>query len=165
MTIINIDAHLDTRTDNLPHSGTPFRQASQMWTQGRFRLFQVGIHDYANAKSNYEKLPNGQMKVFNENDWGVVAGKIEKLINTEDEIIVLSLDADALSASIMEGVSAVNPNGLTLKFMQSCLKSYQNWMEGKKQYFGIYEYNPVYDNLSQKGAKAIASLVHQYFSK
>jgi formiminoglutamase len=164
ISIINIDAHLDTRTDDQPHSGTPFRQASKIWTHGRFRLFQVGIHDYANAHSNFEKLPQGEMNIFNDDDWSMVAGHIENQIDPEDEVLVLSLDADALSASIMEGVSAVNPNGLSLKFMNDCLQSYLEWTEGKKQYFGIYEYNPVYDNLSQKGARSIASLMHQYFS-
>ena len=165
ITVINLDAHLDTRTDHVNHSGTPFRQASKIWTHGRFRLLQVGIHDYANANSNYEKLPNGEMKIYSDDDWTMVAGHIENQIDPDDETIVLSLDADALSASFMEGVSAVNPNGLSLKFVSDCLQSYRGWTQEKKQIFGIYEYNPVYDNLSHKGARALSSLMHQFFGE
>ncbi len=165
ITIINLDAHLDTRTDAINHSGTPFRQASKIWTHGRFKLLQVGIHDYANAHSNYEKLPNGEMKIYNDDDWNMVSGHIENQIDPDDETIILSLDADALNASFMEGVSAVNPNGLSLKFVSDCMHSYREWTREKNQFFGIYEYNPVYDNLSQKGARALASLMNQFFSE
>lgn len=165
ITIINLDAHLDTRTDDQPHSGTPFRQASQLWAHGRFKLLQVGIHEYANAHSNYEKLPHGEMKIFNDDDWPMVQGHIENQIDPDDEVIVLSLDADALSSSFMEGVSAVNPNGLSQKFVTDCISSYLEWTKEKHQYFGIYEYNPVYDNLSQKGARSLASFMHQFFSE
>ncbi|MBY0414561.1 MAG: arginase family protein, partial [Bdellovibrionales bacterium] len=48
--VINIDAHLDTRVDEFHNSGTPFRQFA-MEFEGHFELVQLGIHDFANAKS------------------------------------------------------------------------------------------------------------------
>ena len=33
--------------------------------------------------------------------------------------------------------------------------------ELKCQHFGIFEYNPLYDNLSQKGARTLAALIYQ----
>ncbi|MCO4792295.1 MAG: arginase family protein [Bacteriovoracaceae bacterium] len=164
ITIINVDAHLDTRTDDFNHSGTPFRQASKVWDHGNFKLIQVGIHEFSNTVSTYDKLPHGEMKIFPETDWGLLEGHIENLIDPQNEIILLSLDSDALSSSFMEAVSAVNPNGLSLEFMSDVISSYLKWTKGRHQYFGIYEYNPIYDNLSQKGAKALASLIHQFIS-
>lgn len=102
------------------------------------------------------------MKIYSENEWNLLEGHIENLIDPSNELIILSLDSDALCSSFMEGVSAVNPNGLSLNFMQEAIQSYLKWTEGKRQVFGIYEYNPVYDNTSQKGAKALGALIHQF---
>ena len=58
LTVINIDAHLDTRTDPFFHSGTPFRQVANEF-QGKFNLIQIGIHDFANTKSTMSPLQKG----------------------------------------------------------------------------------------------------------
>jgi formiminoglutamase len=59
----------------------------------------------------------------------------------------------------MEGVSAVNHQGISSREVQKILETVLNSKKGKK-YFGFYEYNPLYDNLSQKGARFIASLIY-----
>ena len=50
--IINIDAHLDTRTDTLHHSGTPFRQFSE-GASSTFEILQLGVRKETNNKKNY----------------------------------------------------------------------------------------------------------------
>lgn len=151
--IINFDAHLDTRVDSQFHSGTPFRQFSQTATRP-FQLWQVGIHDYANPQANFEALtPQGQMQVLSlEQCLAKLAPALGEQVH-----VVLSLDADGLDCSVMEAVSAVNPSGLMPQAIEQTLEI----LRGSKSEFtfGIYEYNPLYDNLSAKGARVLASLM------
>jgi formiminoglutamase len=79
----------------------------------------------------------------------------------ENILPILSLDADALNAAYMEGVSAVNPRGLSLEVVSDIFDFYFK-LDTEKKYCGIYEYNPLYDNLSAKGARILASLIYPY---
>ena len=153
--VINIDAHLDTRAEPLCHSGTPFRQFADVY-EGRFRLTQLGIHPFANEPSSYENM-SAEMVVFSSQD---VAKAEEKISFREDEVTLLSLDCDAIAAESMEAVSAVNPAGLSLDWVRKIFDLYRLRVQGRKIY-GIYEYNPLYDNLSQKGARVLASLIYK----
>lgn len=165
--VVNIDAHLDTRVDPIFHSGTPFRQFANE-TKKEFKLIQLGIHDFANAKSNYDVLKNGNMEVYEQDlirEWtNNFTEPIEKYLdalveNYQDHTFVLSLDCDALASDIMDAVSAVNHRGLPAHTVNQIFA----WYKKRNQdihYYGIYEYNPVYDNLSQKGARYLAALIH-----
>lgn len=168
ITVLNIDAHLDTRTDSLFHSGTPFRQFSDNCSCD-FRLIQLGIHSYANSESTFKDLENGTMDVITKDDIARATNNftinIKDYLNevisiNSDELVILSLDCDAIKADIMEGVSAVNHDGLPLSTVQEIFEFYRGLKDQPHQYFGIYEYNPVYDNLSQKGSRALASLLY-----
>ncbi|MDO9183301.1 MAG: arginase family protein [Bacteriovorax sp.] len=166
MVIINLDAHLDTRTDQAPNSGTPFRQIAADF-KGELEIIQLGIHDFANSISTMSNLPNGKEVVatyedvrFGTKDFCETEKFLKRLIPyQEDTVYVFSLDADVLDAGIMEGVSAVNHRGLPYDFVEDVLL--YSIDELKCQHFGIFEYNPVYDNLSQKGARTIAALIYQ----
>lgn len=166
--VINIDAHLDTRIDELSHSGTPFRQFSNEF-DGDFILYQLGIHKFANTKENYSELKNGKMKVYStlqiqkesSNFMNMNSFLEKEILIPDDHICILSLDCDALDSTTMEAVSAVNHDGLSLK----CVRSIFSWyfsLRQEKKYIGIYEYNPLFDNLSNKGARAIASLIEPF---
>lgn len=163
--VINIDAHTDTRTDELPHSGTPFRQFARQ-SKRAFKLVQVGIHQFANPLENF----NGEIKnvMFATSPHQYKRDIVELVESSPDEMIwVLSLDADALSSSIMEGVSAVNPDGLPPEQVKEIFKIYQEMTQKRGQktaVYGIYEYNPVLDNLSQKGARFLSSLLYHLLS-
>lgn len=166
LVVINIDAHLDTRTDEAPNSGTPFRQLARDF-DGDLEIVQVGIHDFANSISTMSNLPNGKETVANYEDvrFGsknfTESEKFFKRLLPHDEnaLYFFSLDADALDAGIMEGVSAVNHRGLPYDFVEDLLIYAID--ELRCRHFGFYEYNPVYDNLSQKGARALAALIYQ----
>ena len=161
ISIINIDAHLDTRNDHLAHSGTPFRQFLTEHPQST--LYQFGIHNYTNVSSNSDDLSQ-QMQIITVEAINSMTSEqfIKKLdqilVPTQDTIYVLSLDADALSASIMEAVSAVNHQGLSLTTVKIIFNKIKA-LQPTQQYLGIYEYNPIYDNLSQKGARALTDLI------
>lgn len=166
ITVINIDAHMDTRQDLLPHSGTPFRQYDRDG-KSELHLIQFGIHPFANSKSTVEPLKNGKMtslffkdiRTITHNFTKPMAVVLEDLNIDKDSQIVLSLDTDALASSIMEGVSAVNHDGFTLAHIKEIYDYFRK--QNGKIITGIYEYNPVYDNLSAKGARALASLIYE----
>ena len=156
--VINIDAHLDTRSDPIVHSGTPFRQFAELY-KGRFRLTQMGIHPFSNHPSSHEQL-SAEMAVFSPEELSGSGEDLKKKISFDkDELTLLSLDCDALASESMEAVSAVNPAGLSFRCVREIFNCYRNF-EQKKKVYGIYEYNPLFDNLSQKGAKALASLIY-----
>jgi formiminoglutamase len=166
LVVINLDAHLDTRTDSDPNSGTPFRQIAAQF-DGELEIIQLGIHDFANSISTMSNLPKGSEVVatyedvrFGTKDFTETDKFLKRLIPFQkDTTYVFSLDADVLHAGVMEGVSAVNHRGLPYDFVEDVLL--YSIDELKCQHFGIFEYNPVYDNLSQKGARTLASLIYQ----
>lgn len=166
MVVINLDAHLDTRTDSEPNSGTPFRQIASSFL-GDLEIVQLGIHEFANSITTMSNLEKAREVVatyedvrFGTKDFTATDKFLKRVIPFQKETLyVFSLDADAIDAGIMEGVSAVNHRGLPYDFVEDVLLYAID--ELHCQHFGIFEYNPVYDNLSQKGARALASLIYQ----
>ena len=165
ITVVNIDAHLDTRVDTIAHSGTPFRQFSEE-VKDEFNLIQLGIHQFSNAEGNYQKLKKGNMRIISSSELEKASsgGYISKLLTDylplqSDALTILSLDCDGLSCSYMEGVSAVNPFGLSMQTISDIFTIYKNSIK-HPPIVGIYEYNPLYDNLSQKGARTISALLY-----
>lgn len=159
--ILNIDAHCDTRVDTIAHSGTPFRQFDQV-AMSSFALHQLAIHPYSNAKATLKSLNKGRMDITYTSDLKKHASLTQwaskHLKFDGDEFFILSLDCDAINASQMQAVSSVNPNGVFVEDLLELIKM----LKEKIHAFGIYEYNPVYDDLSQKGAKAIAAMIYEY---
>lgn len=164
--VINIDAHLDTRIDTFSNSGTPFRQFANEF-EGQFELIQLGIHDFANSKTTMSDLGKTKEVVATYDDLKHLTNNFtnnrklfERMIPYDHEALYLfSLDADALDAGVMEGVSAVNHRGLPYHFVEELLIYALDVLRTK--HYGFYEYNPVYDNLSQKGARTLASLIYK----
>lgn len=168
LVIINIDAHLDTRPDTIHHSGTPFRQLLNEGGKD-LTLLQLGIHNFANGKPNYENLP--QMEVI---PWSlktsphdIKATLKEKLkVHADKEAtLVLSVDCDGLDASYMPAVSAPNHSGLSqeqfLAILEACS---EYWSQSSRpQVLGLYEFNPIYDNLAQAAARFMAQVMYRFF--
>lgn len=165
--ILNVDAHLDTRQDKHAHSGTPFRQFMNE-AQCDFQILQTGIHHFANSKSTQDKLHSNMIvQTYNElvtetKNFSMPSTIIENFIKEPCDFFVLSLDADAIEGSLMEAVSAVNGLGIPLNFVHQIVQKVAALKSPTA--FGVYEYNPLYDNLSCKGAKALTSLMYQYLS-
>ena len=157
--VINIDAHLDTRTDSIHHSGTPFRQIFNDANKHKksFFLSQIGIHAYCNQEDNFSNFDN-RMQIIKMKDQ-----RLSKKLIKQDYLTILSLDVDGLDSSFMEATSAVNHNGISKNDMNTLLDIY-NSINQKLKVFGIYEYNPIYENLSNRGAKFISSLMYKFLS-
>jgi formiminoglutamase len=158
--ILNIDAHLDTRNDQQKHSGTPFRQI--LSERKDITLTQIGIHDFANPKTNYE-LPMTILGVEETYSFVDLHGmqKLFELGNTRKAPLLISLDADALEAACMPAVSAPNHCGLSAAFVTKLFSAYKDHQQEKK-YVGIYEYNPLFDSLGAQGARYLASLLYPF---
>lgn len=161
--IVNIDAHLDTRDDSLAHSGTPFRQLLQQ--AENCHLYQIGIHPYANPQSNYEGLSPKMSIIHGQEmakDYHNFSNQIETFlpVSATGEIWLLSVDLDGLHSSFMEAVSAVNHNGLDLHQLKIIINTIKQ--RDTNPYLGLYEYNPIFDNLSQKGVRAITDLLIEW---
>ncbi len=158
---LNIDAHCDTRTDQVHHSGTPFRQASELLGD-KLELWQIGVHNYANTVSTMSPLKKTQSTNFSapltNSTLQVIKEKLNNM-DTSETALVFSLDADALASDVMEGVSAVNHAGLTQEQVTLLLEMVMS--KNCPTFYGMYEYNPLYDNLSQKGARYLASLIYK----
>ena len=64
----------------------------------------------------------------------------------------------------MPAVSAVNPWGISLNQLLEILAATKEILTEKKAancYWGIYEFNPVFDNTSAVGAKTLATFLYQ----
>lgn len=157
--VINLDAHCDTRKDKNPHSGNPFRLFGENY-EGEFKLIEVGLHHYSNSSSTQEPLKKGQMSLLFKDDPTAIV-KLKNVLASLDQswILVFSVDCDGLDVSIMEAVSAPNPNGFTYLQVMEIMENLS--LSAAKKYFGFYEYNPLYDSLSSKGARVVASLIYE----
>ena len=163
--IINIDAHLDTRSDELPHSGTPFRQLYKDFGS-KMTLTQVGIHDYANVAANYEGMDQMNILTMEEiTDSRSLKSWLDKVLCMDMGPLILSLDCDGLDGSIMPAVSAANHHGLDKFQMNMILEaSIKYWSKYQHpRIFGVYEYNPLFDDLHTTSGRYLASLIHKVY--
>jgi formiminoglutamase len=165
--IINLDAHCDTRIDDKSHSGTPFRDYDLKGNK-EFFLYQIGIHNFANSKETLSTLSRGKMFIdhyqinFSADHFAQVLNSESPFEINSETLIYLSLDCDALHSSIMPAVSAVNHHGLSLNFVIDLIQYLKQ--QNLKTIFGIYEYNPLFDDNAASSARAVSYLIHSYLS-
>lgn len=167
--ILNIDAHCDTRIDDFHHSGTPFRNFTDE-SKKNINLKQIGIHKFANSKSTLAPIKSGKEEHYYLPDLRVESDNFSNVHDSffqdlgfeldDDTFVYLSLDCDAIESSVMEAVSAVNHDGLPLRYIELLINHIKNF--NCPMAFGLYEYNPIFDNLSQKGARALCSLIYKW---
>lgn len=174
--VLNVDAHLDARTDQLAHSGTPFRQMDGLKSKAKISLVQYGIHDFANSLSTRSPLKSGkvvltyddilqQTRSFRQSPQALLKKVLPKKVSKKMAAI-LSVDCDGLEASGMEGVSAVNPQGLPLIHVQEVAQIFKkHFAAAGLSALGLYEYNPLYDSLNARGAKWISAQAHDWLFK
>lgn len=167
ITVINLDAHLDTRADEIKHSGTPFRQLKDKY-KDKLELIQVGIHDFANVDENYEQISmkvttvNQLKKLTNNfNDNKTFIQELLRELDTSKTQVVLSLDIDAIDSTQMKAVSAVNHDGLLMSFINEFFSAYKD-LEQRDNIIGLYEYNPLYDDISCSGARLISASLYNF---
>lgn len=161
--VINIDAHADTRADLYAHSGTPFRQFAQDY-QGNFKLFQIGLHPWANSLSTLEPVTGMSILWSSElSDEKRVKDFFKKITQEidHDSKVIFSLDADAMGGEIIPGVSAVNGQGLSLSQLKIFWAEYYSLSLPHSPILGIYELNPVYDTVSSLSMRTMGSFIFE----
>jgi formiminoglutamase len=164
LVIINIDAHCDTRIDTRHHSGTPFRNFDEV-SHKPFFLYQYGIHLESNNKDTMGELKKGKMYVSPkqtnpQNVMNEIKTQCPFKITNKTKVLI-SIDCDGFNASFMSAVSAVNLNGIELDHFLELLKLIKEF-ECQSIDLGIYEYNPLFEDLSLKGAKSITKIIIEY---
>jgi formiminoglutamase len=175
--VVNIDPHFDARKDEFLHSGSPFYRFCQdsKIDSGRLNLVQLGIHPYANSMDTYTSINSEMIHVIEfdqaqkslrtETEFETLKSKLRSCIqgNSKDTVLIISLDCDVIDGSQMQGVSAVNHCGFDLWSVQRLILWMQKEYSHMKNILGIFEYNPLFDNLSSHGARGIAHLLYHYF--
>ena len=162
--VLNVDAHADTRSDADPHSGNPFRLFDSLH-KIEFKLYQIGLHAFANSSSTLDPMAHSEMKIIwrdeiNEVKLQNLFKEIEQEI-TEQTAVVFSLDADALAGQEVPGVSAVNPQGLSVNELKIIWKKYSELKFNHPFILGLYETNPVYDSVSMLSMRVLSSFLYQ----
>jgi formiminoglutamase len=172
--ILNIDAHCDTRIDDRHHSGTPFRDYDNDGSLP-YHLVQFGIQEHSNSKTTMSPITRGsEEKIFIEQlkDNGHQFSTLPKdlfgncpfLISKEHTAFVFSLDCDGIDGADMAAVSCVNPHGVPINFLRLLLENSLSENFGTF-FFGIYEFNPLFDELTNRASKTIATLINQALRK
>lgn len=169
--ILNIDPHLDTRTDEWANSGTPFRNLDSALASfpHQVTLVQLGTHLFANGETNYAPLKKINQiicemtsirKSSELSDF--VKTHLSGQIESHDEII-LSFDVDAIKASEMPAVSAPNHYGFSMEEMHQLIEYLKSAGKNKFQTLGMYEYNPLFDDLAGSSGRMLAALIYLQF--
>lgn len=167
--IINIDPHLDTRTDQWNNSGTPFRNIDQQAKNHQVKIYQWGTHLFANGEKNFSGLTHAQMEIqffdevkkecsnFYQNKYDQILKSIEDF---KPDFLLFSLDVDAIDGSWMKAVSAVNHKGFPPHAIEEL---YQTLLQTKIPIIatGIYEYNPMFDDLANSGGRILTSFLYE----
>ena len=123
--VINIDAHLDLRTDEPGNSGTPFNQMAK-WCAANNRPFlyqPVGIAAASNTLAllvKAKELGAGVVHDFDCHTGGQAYGRCDKFAQAADAIY-LSIDLDVLPGSVMPAVSSPAAGGVPLDAVESLI--------------------------------------------
>lgn len=132
VTIIQIDAHCDLRSDDSDYNSNPtpyahsavMRRASEMG----FPLVQVGIRTYHESEYKFFSNKKNNITVF---EWGHPAKKPEiadilKSIKTKN--IYITIDVDGFDPSVMPGTGTPVPGGLRwnygMKLLEQLIEKY-----------------------------------------
>ncbi|PMC69281.1 formimidoylglutamase [Corynebacterium aurimucosum] len=167
--IINLDAHFDLRTADVPTSGTPFKQISELVGREDFDYSVLGI-----------SRPNNTPVLFDEaSDLGVTVVLDEELLSmdraqlreTAERIcagakpIHLSIDLDVLPADQAPGVSAPAGLGVPLNTIRELALTIA--ATGRLALVDVVELNPQFDtdsHTAKLAARLIDDIVTAHFS-
>ncbi|WP_313813856.1 formimidoylglutamase [Glutamicibacter sp.] len=161
--ILNIDAHFDLRVANEATSGTGFSQIAQAETAaGRtFRYAAVGISEAANTKVLFDRATALGVQVLLDTNChlGNVDGVRRFVANFADSVdhLYLTIDLDALPASVAPGVSAPAGFGIAVEVVREVVVAAVE--SGKLRHADIAELNPKFD-IDQRTARTGARLIN-----
>ena len=138
---INVDAHLDVRP--IAGSGMPFRRAMQAGHLDGHHFVEWGLGLFANEPGHIEWARSKGARLVSVEE--VQAGASVSAVLRHalaPGAAVLSVDLDALDASVAPGVSALNPHGLATHHVVSMVREAAS---GGVVHLDLMELNPRYD--------------------
>jgi len=161
--ILNIDAHFDLRVAPEATSGTGFAQIAQAEQKaGRtFRYAAMGISEAANTKVLFDRAAELGVEVMLDTDCHLgniqaVRQFVEQFANSVDHLY-LTIDLDALPASVAPGVSAPAGFGIGVEVVREIVLAAER--SGKLRHADIAELNPKFD-IDQRTARTGARLIN-----
>ena len=157
--IINIDAHFDLRVADQPTSGTPFRQIADIAGKD-FNYTVFGISRPNNTRALFNEAEKLGVSYYTDDELASMtpaqaAGLIREVAAGVDTLH-LSIDLDALPASVAPGVSAPAAVGIDLALVRAMAIAAAE--TGKLALVDVVELNPRYD-VDERTARVAARLV------
>ncbi|MGO2053636.1 formimidoylglutamase [Glutamicibacter sp. 287] len=160
---LNIDAHFDLRVAQAATSGTGFAQiaAAEAAAGRQFRYAAVGISEASNTKLLFDRAQDLGVQVLLDTECHLgnldaVREFVTGFAGTVDHLY-LTIDLDALPASVAPGVSAPAGYGIGLEVVRAIVLAAA--ASGKLLHADIAELNPDFD-IDQRTARTGARLVH-----
>lgn len=159
--ILNIDAHFDLRAAPEPTSGTPFRQAAEAeLAAGRaLRYGVVGINRASNTAALFQAADEYGVDYLEDDQCGV--DQVRSFVQSwlvQVERVHLTIDLDALPASVAPGVSAPAGFGIGLDAVRAAVATV--CQSGKLGVVEIAELNPRFD-LDARTSRTAARLIDE----
>lgn len=157
--VLNVDAHFDLRTADRATSGTPFAQmaAAELGAGRPFAYSVAGISPANNTRVLFEAAERLGVRVLLDEDCSperAAAFAAEAAASVER--LHLSIDLDALPASVAPGVSALAGFGIALDAVRAVVRAVV--ASGKLGLLEVAELNPRFD-VDGRTARTAARLV------
>ncbi|MEM5986906.1 formimidoylglutamase [Corynebacterium hesseae] len=167
--IINLDAHFDLRTANVPTSGTPFKQISELVGREDFDYSVLGISRPNNTPVLFDEASAlGVTVVLDEEllsmDRAGLRATVERIC-TGAKPIHLSIDLDVLPAAQAPGVSAPAGLGVPVNIIRELALAIA--ATGRLALVDVVELNPTFDidaHTAKLAARLIDDIVTAHFS-
>lgn len=161
--ILNIDAHFDLRVAGEATSGTGFAQIAQAEANaGRpYRYAAMGISEAANTKVLFDRARELGVEVMLDTDCHL--GNLEQMRRFVADFaqsvdhLYLTIDLDALPASVAPGVSAPAGFGISVEVVREIVLAAVR--SGKLRHADVAELNPTFD-IDQRTARTGARLIN-----
>jgi len=156
--VINIDAHFDMRNEDIPSSGTMFKQILDKDNKAGYLC--LGIQELGNTKSLFKTADAYDCTYVYEDS--IADNHFQTTFQTIDDFaeaydyVMLTLCTDAITSSDAPGVSAPSPFGMEPKTVRTLIR----YISSKDNItsFDISEVNPTVDE-NEKTVRLAALLV------
>lgn len=158
---INIDPHLDVR--DTPGSGMAFRALIEDGSLDPSRFSTLGAGRFSNSRQHVEWLTSRGSHITMLDDLrGSPSGMLARAIDRwGDRPGFVSFDLDSLDASVAPGVSALNPDGLSVREAASMLHAAGAGPRVRQLH--LMELNSAFDE-QDRTARVAAHLVLQFLA-
>ena len=146
---INIDAHFDLRTyDPVMTSGSPFRRLIEEKILKPDSLVEFGIQNQCNSEELWIYAKKNKIKTvpFEQTRKGRAVAEFKKCLSALEkkvDVVLISVDLDAMSLAVAPGVSAPQPEGFDASELYQMLEL--SALRKKVISLGLFELSPEQD--------------------